>query len=93
MTYRVFETEHFTKNLDQIVQGGARRIHEKLRERIYPQLRQSPHLGQQIKRLRGFDPPTWRVRVREWRFFYEIDERAKTVFMTAAHHRKEAYRR
>jgi mRNA-degrading endonuclease RelE of RelBE toxin-antitoxin system len=30
--------------------------------------------------------------VGDWRFFYEIDEKQRIVFMTAADHRKEAYR-
>jgi mRNA interferase RelE/StbE len=41
--------------------------------------------------LRGWEPDTWRYRIRDWRFFYEIDEDEKLVILTAAHHRREAY--
>lgn len=34
----------------------------------------------------------WRVRVRDWRVLYEIDDRAKTVKVLRIRHRREAYR-
>jgi mRNA-degrading endonuclease RelE of RelBE toxin-antitoxin system len=30
--------------------------------------------------------------VGEWRFFYEVDDEERIVFMVAADHRKQAYR-
>lgn len=92
MSYRVFETENFAKNLGEILKAGSKKIVLKLQEIVYPQLKEEPHFGPQIKRLRDWEPPTWRYRIGDWRFFYEIDEKAKTVFITAAYHRKEAYR-
>lgn len=47
--------------------------------------------GPNIKKLRNWKPPTWRYRVGDWRFFYEIDEQEKTVYLIAAYHRGEAY--
>jgi mRNA interferase RelE/StbE len=58
----------------------------------YPQLRNDPHYGPNIKRLKNWEPPTWRYRVGAWRFFYEINEREKIVYMITADHRSEAYR-
>ncbi len=58
----------------------------------YPALRNNPRRGPNIKRLKNWEPPTWRYRVGDWRFFYEIDDRRRLVFMTAADHRKQAYR-
>ena len=58
---------------------------------VYSQLREKPHFGSNIKKLRDFTPETWRYRIGDWRFFYEIDEDERIVHMTAAHHRKEAY--
>jgi mRNA interferase RelE/StbE len=65
---------------------------EKLREHVYPQLREEPHFGPNIKRLRNWEPPTWRYRIGAWRFFYEIGERSRVIFMTASDHRSRAYR-
>jgi mRNA interferase RelE/StbE len=58
---------------------------------VYPQLREYPHFGPNIRKLKGFHPETWRYRIGAWRFFYEIDEEEKIVFMIAAHHRSVAY--
>jgi len=42
--------------------------------------------------LRDWGPPTWRIRIGSWRVFYEIDDEKQIVFLTAADHRKDAYR-
>ena len=90
--YRIFETDNFSDNLEKLKKAGATKIREKLQEFVYPQLREEPHFGPNIKRLRNWEPDTWRYRVGNWRFFYEIDENEKIVFMIAGYHRKEAYR-
>ena len=33
----------------------------------------------------------WRYRIGAWRFFYEIDEEQKIIYMLAAAHRSSAY--
>ena len=90
--YRVFETERFSDDLKLLAKGVVDRIRRKLQDFVYPQLRDEPHHGLNIKRLQNWQPPTWRYRIAEWRFFYEIDDAEGIVFMTAAHHRKDAYR-
>lgn len=90
--YRIFETEPFIRELESLGEPVKRRLLAKLHEHIYPVLREEPHFGPNIKRLRNWEPPTWRYRVGEWRLFYEIDEDRQTVFMTAVDHRREAYR-
>ena len=89
--YRIFETQRFQKDLKAIARGGERRVLEKLRETVYAQLRIQPRFGPQIKRLKGYAPETWRYRIGIWRFFYEVDDEEKIVFMTAASHRGSAY--
>lgn len=90
--YRVFETNTFQEDVAQIGRSGLSRVQEKLREYVYPQLRTEPHHGLNIKRLKNWNPPTWRYRIGAWRFFYEIDETDKIVSMTAADHRSRSYR-
>ena len=90
--FRIFETRRFLSDLAALGIVSQRRLEAKLREFVYPILRQTPHSGSNIKRLKNWDPPTWRYRVGDWRFFYEIDDERRIVFMTAADHRKEAYR-
>jgi mRNA interferase RelE/StbE len=89
--YRIFETNQFKKDLVQITGSGQGKIAHKLRDFVYPQLCQHPHFGSNIKKLKGFNPATWRYRIGAWRFFYEIDEKEKIIFMIAASHRSSAY--
>ena len=90
--YGVFETKTFQEDIAQIGRSGLSRIEEKLREYVYPQLRTEPHHGPNIKRLKNWNPATWRYRIGAWRFFFEIDETDKIVYMTAADHRSRSYR-
>lgn len=51
-----------------------------------------PHVGPNIQKFRGWGPETWRYRIGPWRFFYEIHEDDRTVYLTAVDHRGQAYR-
>ena len=89
--YRIFETDRFQKDLKHIAKSGSLKISEKLESYVYPQLKDHPHYGNNIKKLKNYTPPTWRYRIGSWRFFYEIDEQNSIVFMIAAYHRSQAY--
>ncbi len=91
-SYRIFETRQFLRDLARLGPTAEKRLAAKLREHVYPALRENPHYGPNIKRLKNWEPPTWRYRVGDWRFFYEIDEAERVVCMTAADCRREAYR-
>ncbi len=71
--------------------GQKNRIRRKLTAYIYPQLREQPYYGRNIKKLKGYKPETWRYRVGDYRFFYTINQRKKIVFMLTADLRGEAY--
>jgi mRNA interferase RelE/StbE len=90
--FRIFETGRFLRDLASLGEVAQERITAKLRDYVYPTLYHNPYSGPNIKRLKNWDPPTWRYRVGDWRFFYEIAEKHRIVFMIAADHRKEAYR-
>jgi mRNA interferase RelE/StbE len=89
--YRIFETTQFQEDLKRLSRSGRPAIVEKLRLVVYPRLASHPHFGLNVKKLKGYQPETWRYRIGAWRFFYEIDERAHVVFLTAASHRGSAY--
>jgi mRNA interferase RelE/StbE len=89
--YRIFETEQFQADLRGISKSGQSAVVAKLRVVVYPQLVAHPHFGPNIRKLKGYTPPTWRYRIGSWRFFYEIDEGQEVVSMTAASHRGSAY--
>ncbi|MGD1154238.1 MAG: type II toxin-antitoxin system RelE/ParE family toxin [Terriglobia bacterium] len=90
--FRIFETRQFSKDLARLGPALQKRIEAKLRDYVYPILRQNPYFSPNIKRLKNWEPPTWRYRVGEWRFFFEVDDQERTVFMVAADHSKQAYR-
>ncbi len=89
--YRIFETRQFQEDLEKNLGPRQPRIIEKLRVFVYPRLRKQPHFGKNIKKLRDFKPETWRYRVGGYRFFYEIDENRRIIFMIAADTRQKAY--
>ena len=89
--YSLFETRGFVKDLETINIPAAKGMLKKLHAFVYPSLRKEPHFGPNIKKLKGFHPDTWRYRIGDWRFFYEIYEKEKIVYLTAVHHRRESY--
>jgi mRNA interferase RelE/StbE len=90
--FEVLATDQFFRDLSRLGVAARKRLEVKLREYVYPILHENPYAGPNIKRLKNWDPPIWRYRVGQWRFFYQIDEDRKAVIMTGADHRKEAYR-
>jgi mRNA interferase RelE/StbE len=89
--YEIWETDQFQADLKNLAQSGQARLIKKLRTVVYPQLRTHPHYGPNIKKLKEYAPDTWRFRIGAWRFFYEIDEENRRVWMIAAAHRGVAY--
>ncbi len=62
-----------------------------MKEYIIPQLKSEPHFGINIKKLKNYDPPTWRYRIGKYRVFYEIDAESKEVDILTISQRKDAY--
>jgi mRNA interferase RelE/StbE len=90
--YRIFETRTLHKDPERLGPAAARRIRATLEGRVYPVLRLTPRAVPSAARLRDWEPSTWRIRVGSWRIFFEIDDGQRIVFLTAADHRKDAYR-
>jgi len=80
------------RDLAKLGHARQEQLESKLRGYVYPLLSEEPYIGPNIKRLKNWDPPTWRYRIGDWRFFYEIDEQKRIILMIASKHRKEAYR-
>ena len=87
---RVFETEEFKKALIRF--GPPRFLRNKLDTYVYPQLRQGPYFGPNIRKLQGYVPPTWRYRIGRYRVFYSLEERQRIVFILTIDDRKDAYK-
>ena len=89
--FRIFETAQFLENLEEEFGSQKERIKRKLTGYAYPQLKQQPYFGKNIKKLRDYKPETWRYRIGNYRFFYEIDDHRKIIFMISADNRADAY--
>ena len=89
--FRIFETNQFLKDLEQDFGGQQERIKTKLLNYVYPQLKQNPYFGKNMKKLVNYKPDTWRYRIGSYRFFYEIDNQNKIIFMVSADNRQNAY--
>ena len=89
--FRIFETNQLLKDLKQDFSGQQERIKTKLVNYVYPQQKQNPFFGKNIKKLVNYKPDTWRYKISSYRFFYEIDNQNKIVFMTSVDNRQNAY--
>lgn len=90
--YRIFETATFQRELANLGETARNRLRSTLEKRVYPVLRANPRQVPGAARLRDREPPTWRIRIGAWRLFYEIDDAKAVVSLTAADHRRDAYR-
>jgi len=90
--FRVIETNGFLKDLAQDFGGQRQSLLNKLKDFVYPQLGTQPYFGKNIKKLKNYTPDTWRYRIGNFIFFYEIDDEKHLVIMIAADNRRDAYR-
>lgn len=89
--YKIFETDEFRKRMGKISKRDKLFIEKKLIQYIYPQLREEPHFGNNIKKLVDYNPETWRYRIGKYRLFYVIVEKEKIVYLISIDLRKDAY--
>jgi len=90
--FRIFETEEFQKRLQKLPVRESRFIRQKLADYVYPQLRTDPFLGPNIKKLKGYQPATWRYRIGRFRLFFLVDTEERIVAMLSVDDRRDAYR-
>ena len=90
--YRIFETNEFLKKIARISNPDKIFIQNKIKTYIYPQLKQEPHYGINIKKLVNFNPATWRYRIGKFRLFYIINDDDKIIYILTIDNRKDAYK-
>jgi mRNA interferase RelE/StbE len=87
----VYETRSFLEGLKGLPFPYSEKVHSKLKNHVYPQIKHQPYFGLNIKKLRDWKPDTWRYRIGSWRVFYEVEEKEHIIFMTAIDLRRDAY--
>jgi len=86
--FLIAETESFQK---VILKSQFRSLHSKIVDYIYPQLRQNPFFGTNIKKLKGELSHFYRYRIGSYRLFYTIDTNKFMVFIITIKDRKDSY--
>ena len=83
--YRIAETETFEKKIKSTK-------YKKIKEYVYPILRENPYFGSNIKKLKGDYKDLYRFRIGDYRLFYKISEDTVIVFIVDIETRKDAYK-
>ncbi len=89
--FAVFITEEYEKKFKKLPKNDKLIIERKLKQYIIPQLQAEPRFGLNVKKLRGYDPDTWRYRIGKYRVFYIINEETNEVDILTISQRKDAY--
>ena len=90
--FRIFETDEFLKRLKKLASRDAAFLRRKLDSFVYPQLKAEPFWGNNIKKLQGYTPETWRYRIGKFRVFYIADQEEQILYILTVDDRKDAYR-
>lgn len=90
--FRVFETDEFLKKLKKLPEPDIDFLRRKLDSFVYPQIKKDPFWGNNIKKLKGYSPETWRYRIGRFRLFYIVDPKEGIIYILTIDDRKKAYR-
>ncbi len=87
--FRIAETDTFS---EKIKRPELRPIYAKIKNFIYPQLKNNPFYGPNIKKLKGDFAGIYRYRIGNYRLFYTIKTDMVIVFILDLTHRKDSYK-
>ncbi len=90
--FRIFETDEFLKRLKKLSSPDAGFLRRKLDSFVYPQIKEEPFWGNNIKKLQGYDHNTWRYRIGKFRLFYIVDQEDRIIYILTIDDRKDAYK-
>jgi len=85
--YQIAETKTFEKVKKKI----DPKIYKKIVDVVYPQLRETPAFGTNIKKLKGDLEGYYRYRIGNYRLFYLIEDEKVLVVIVDLKHRQDAY--
>jgi len=87
--FKIAETDTFSSKL---ADSKFNKIYKKISDYVYPQLRENPFFGTNIKKLKGEFEGLYRYSVGQYRLFYKIEKDKILVIMLDIDDRKDAYR-
>jgi len=85
--FQIAETATFEKSKKKI----DKKLYEKIKNFVYPQLRENPFYGSNIKKLKDNLEGYYRYRVGNYRLFYLIEDEKLIVVVVDFKHRQQAY--
>ena len=87
--FKIAETDTFVSKLSD---PKFSKIYKKISDYVYPQLRENPFFGSNIKKLKGDFEGLYRYRVGNYRIFYKIENNQVLVIILDIDDRKDAYK-
>lgn len=87
--FKIAETETFEKKMQS---PKYKFLYKKIKQYIYPLLRENPFFGPNIKKLKGEYKEVYRFRIGDYRLFYTIAEETVIIFILDIENRKDAYK-
>ena len=87
--YKIAETETFQKKIGSV---KYRSLYGKIREYVYPILKENPYFGPNIKKLKGKLKDLHRYRIGDFRLIYKVVEDKVIVAIIDIENRKDAYK-
>jgi mRNA interferase RelE/StbE len=87
--FEIAETESF---ISKIEDRKFKKIYQKVKDYVYPQLRLNPFFGSNIKKLKGEFEGIYRYRIGDNRIFYKIENDKVLIIVLDISDRKDAYR-
>ena len=87
-SFEIAETISFEKDKQK---EKYKHLNKKLERQVYPQLRENPFWGRNIKKLKGEFEGIYRYRIGDFRILYMIDKKRVIVFMLNIIDRKDSY--
>ena len=85
--YQIAETKTFLKLKPTI----DKKLYAKIENFVYPQLRENPYYGTNIKKLKGTLEGYYRYRIGNYRLFYLIEDEKLIIAVVYFKHRQQAY--
>jgi mRNA interferase RelE/StbE len=89
INYKIAETENFYKKINS---KKYMHLYSKIKDDIYPLLKNNPFFGNNIKKLKGMYREIYRFRIGDYRLFYKIREQEAIIFVFDIENRQDAYK-
>lgn len=80
-----------TKTFEKVKATLDAKLYLKIKTIVYPQLRENPFFGTNIKKLKGEFEGYYRYRLGNYRLFYIVEQDKVMVFVVDIRHRQGAY--